>query len=128
MALIPAFPDPIIVPITLKKGATFYRKFTWELGDSPVDISLMTIRAKVRTDFLTAPVLTFTCTPLDAPNGQFSIEATVADIAALPVPSDLPASTRTWDSGDWDCELEDTAGRVVRLIEGEVTGSREVTS
>lgn len=128
MALLPAFPDPVNVSLTLRQGATFQRDFTWKIGGVGVDITGATVRGKVRPDFATAPTLTLTCTLVDAANGKFRVKATPTDIATIPVPSDTPVGSRLFSAGQWDVEIQDTAGDVVRIIEGDASVSREATT
>jgi len=128
MALLPASIDATFQAITLSQGATWEYRFVWMIDGAPVDLTGMTVRAKVRPDFTTSPSLTFTCTLVDAVNGAFKVATTPAAIASIPVPGGLAANLREFDGGFWDVEIEDSAATIVRLIEGTVTVSREATT
>lgn len=127
MALIPAFPDATVVPIVLRQGATYQRDYTWFPNGAAADLTGMTIRAKVRPDFASAPTMTFECSLVDAANGKFRIRATPTLIATIPVPANTPSTARMFSGGGYDIEIEDSAGTILRIIEGDVSVSREAT-
>lgn len=112
--------------LIIEKGATFNTIFTWSTKDTlgvitPVNLSTWSARAQVREEYeSTTPVLSLTSQPSGGITlgGFGTIELKV---------SPTLTSAVLIDKGVWDLELEDSAGNVIRLLEGKVTFKPEVT-
>ncbi len=129
---LPALPIPATLNVVLRRGSDFRQRCTLRtsVGGTPVDLTGLTLRAKVRPDLAdaTAPTLTFTVSVVGAAvDGTFDILATPAQIASITTPSGVPQNVRTFDAGFWDLEITD--GTLTgRFLEGSVTVSREATT
>lgn len=87
MALLPGIPaTPVSLNITVREGATFLLSGILRVtaGGAPVDLTGMTVRAKIRLNFTQAAVRAFTCALSGTPtDGTFTITMTVANAAKL---------------------------------------------
>ena len=109
----------------IEQGAKFSKDFTWQNADgSPFNITGYTFRMMARHNYDDAqPVISLsTIEPpggisiVDAANGRFRISLTQAQTAAL-----------NFIEAIYDLEAVPPAGEVMRLLEGKITLSREVT-
>ncbi len=112
-------------PITIEQGATYSKTFTWKDSSGVAKpLTDCTLRMMIRRDFEdAAPLLSLTSNPpaglsiVGAPaNGQFRIDITAVQTAAM-----------VFSEAKYDLEVQDAVGTVVRLLEGTITLSREVT-
>lgn len=113
--------------LLIRQGATFEAEVTLANPDaSAVDLTGATVRAQVRRKALDAgsPLATFTVAVTDAPGGVFTFSLSAAQTAALTAGED-PAAAES--RAVWDMELEDAAGRITPVFQGQVTIHREVT-
>lgn len=115
---------PTTINLTIYQGATFQRTWsiTKEEDGTPYSMASWTARMQIRakkkdTDFLIE---------LTTENDGIVLENTVDDstITLYISPADTAALT---SGGVYDLELVDTSGDVVRIMEGSVTLSTEVT-
>ena len=110
----------------IEQGANFSKTFTWKNSAGvAIDIGGYTIRMMGRNDYPdVAPTITLStvATPGgiaivgDGSAGQFTLTMTAAQTAAL-----------NFSELKYDLEMVSGAGVVTRLLEGEITLSREIT-
>lgn len=112
---------PGIYPITIYKGATYSKIFTWKNpAGTAVDLTTFTARMQARekvtstTTFI--DISTTSGITLGGTNGTITVTLTAAETAAI-----------TATSGVYDLELIDAASVITRLLNGTVTISEEVT-
>jgi hypothetical protein len=106
----------------IEQGATFNRTIVWKDGnEDPVNLSGYTARMQVRkTVTADTPILTLT-----TENGKITLGGSAGTVILTLAPSDTD-SLETF-CGVYDLELQSASGFVTRLLEGQVTISREVT-
>ncbi len=106
----------------IEQGATFQREIFYKdsLGN-PVNMTGYAARMQARRNKSSPTVL------LDATigNSRLAINPLLGKIT-INLPASLTA-TFTWSRGVYDIELESPTGFVTRLLEGEISVSREVT-
>lgn len=106
--------------MVIEQGATFLRTCQYkDASGTPVNLTGRTVAAKARyfKEATGAALITFTCTIANAMTGTFTIGLTSTETAAL-----------DFIRAFYDVELTVTAtGAVVRLLEGTVILSKEVT-
>jgi len=104
--------------LVIEQGATFSLTLTVLENSVAKDLTGFKARAEARTSHKSSTVLiTFTAQITDPTNGVIVLSLT-------------PAVTKALDpkkGGVWDLELEDVGGDVIRLLQGIVTISPEVT-
>lgn len=113
--------------LTIEQGATFYRKLTWkDANNNPIEVTGYKARMQIRKGY--GGVLMHSMTSEEGrgitllPDGIIEL-----DIAA-DVTSRFNTGSAVYISpAVYDLELEDSIGNVIRLIEGTVTISPEVT-
>lgn len=112
--------------LVIEKGATFNIIFTWSTKDSlnvvtPVNLSTWSARAQMREEYESpSAVVSLTSQPLGG--------ITLGSMGTIEIKIGAPVTTLIpIDKGIWDLELEDSAGNVIRLLEGKVTFKPEVT-
>jgi len=111
---------------TIEQGADFLRTFTWkDAAGDPIDIGGYTFRMMARNDYDDAlPVISLsTVSPPggiaitgDGSAGQFTISMAAAITALL-----------NFSSIMYDLEAISGTGAVIRLLQGTITLSKEVT-
>ena len=130
MAL-PAVTTPKTYDLRISQGSTFTRSLEVYIATpGDVDLTGCTFAAKIRDKFGVSSVviiiLTVTTTAPGLLVGQFSIDLTAAQTAALAVPAATPDDVREALIGVWDLEI--TSGTAVyRYVQGDVYLSREAT-
>lgn len=113
--------------LVIKQGSTFgpMSNTLTNPDGSAVDLTACVVRGQIRRKALDASIVaSFVCTITDADEGQYEFGLTdevTAAITAGELPS-VPASKYVYDM-----ELEDSVGRVIPLLYGNVTVMREVT-
>lgn len=106
----------------IEQGATFYQPLVWKDGDGDVvNLTGYTARMQVRKTLKAdTPILTLTTEDgritLGGALGTILLEVSATDTAEL-----------TACCGVYDLELQSIDGNVVRLLEGEIEISKEVT-
>ncbi len=109
----------------IEQGVSFVKSLTWkDAAGAPINIAGYTIRMMARNDYGdTNPVITLSTvnppagiTITDGANGQFQIALNAIQTAAL-----------NFTSVKYDLEMVAPGGAVIRLLQGEITLSREVT-
>lgn len=109
--------------IKIEQGATLGLPITWLVGTAqlPVDLTGCTARMDIRAKLTdTAKLLSLTTA-----NGRIVLGGTAGTITLLLTAEETAALT--WLAGVYDLEVEFGTGTVVRLLQGTVTVSREVT-
>lgn len=108
--------------IVVQQGATFKKTLAVkDTGDQPIDLTGYTARMQVRTDFeATQPALDLT-----TENSGIAINGPAGEI--ILTAADTATSTLSITNGFYDLELIKPSGDVVRLLQGKVTVSREIT-
>lgn len=107
---------------TIEQGATFVLPIVKKDGTgSPVDFTSYQARMQVRQSPGAEPVLLEATTEnnrlqIDGPHGKVTIVLSALDTEAI-----------TWRRGRYDLEMVAPDGTVTRLIEGQITVSREIT-
>lgn len=113
-----------IYNFTIEQGAKFSRDITWKNANgTPVNITDYTFRmmAKHKHDD-EDPLISLSTSPpggitiVDAANGRFRISLTEAQTAAL-----------NFTEAIYDLEAKPPADDAIRLLEGKITLSKEVT-
>ena len=119
--------DPTTIDLTIYQGATFRRKWaiTKESDGTPYSMSSWTARMQIRAkkkddNFL----LELTTTATD--DGSITLDNSVEE-STITVYISPEATAALTSGGVYDLELVDTGGDVVRIMEGKVTLSLEVT-
>lgn len=107
--------------ITIEQGATFQRTITVTEGASLFDLTGYTARMHIRSTLGAATTLIV----LTSENGRLTMGGVAGTIAMLITATDTAALS--FDSGVHDIEIVSGSGVVIRLLEGTVTLSREVT-
>lgn len=103
----------------LNQGETFDTTFTVLLQDRrPYDLTDYTVRGQIRETYTSAtPLAAFTIEVVEPTSGRIRTTLTAAQTAAL-----------VFNKAVYDIEAENTqTGTVIRLVQGVVTLSREVT-
>lgn len=108
--------------LAILQGATFRRQFEWRESDgvTPIDLTGATARMQVRRKLRTPDFMLEATTE----NGLLALGGTTGTI-------DLHFSAEDTDklvgNGVYDLEIEFVGGPVVRILEGDVTVSLNVT-
>lgn len=108
--------------IEIEQGATHSESFTWEDGNgTPVNLTGYKARMQFRKSATSTEKL------LDASTENGLIVLTPLEGAvSITLPASL-TSAFSWAQARYDLELESSDGTVVRLVEGAVTVSKEIT-
>lgn len=107
--------------LKIEQGATLSLTFTYQNeAGTPINLTNMTARAKIREDFGSAVVLELTTA-----NGRITLGGALGTIA-LNVPATTTATLSAPFEGVWDLELVNGA-TVTRLLQGKAVVSPEVT-
>lgn len=104
--------------IVIEQGSTFKQRLQIKTSDgTPVNLVGYQVRGMVRLAYTdTVPTATFSCVVTDAANGVVEITLSAATTAAL-----------VFTKGVYDIELVTPTTSVIRLIQGNVILSKEVT-
>lgn len=104
--------------IVVEQGSTFKQRLQVKTSDgTPVNLVGYQVRGMVRLDYAdTDPTATFSCVITDAANGIIEVTLSAAVTTAL-----------TFTKGVYDIELVTPSSNVIRLVQGNVILSREVT-
>ena len=106
----------------IEQGTTTVKPFVWKSSDGmPVDLSGYTARMQVRRSVSAPEVLLEASTS----NDRIQLDP-LAGRYTLVLPADVTAAIN-WTRGRYDIELESPDGAVTRLLQGEITVSKEVT-
>lgn len=105
----------------IEQGATYLRSFVWKTSSAPVDLTGYTARMQIRRNPASDEVLfsattensLLTITPLD---GKVDLVIPATDTESF-----------DWRTARYDLELESSVGVVIRLVQGTVTVSKEIT-
>lgn len=119
----PAMTAPAKLKFTIYQGATFPKRLTWKSGpvSAPVDLTGCTARMQVRSS-VDSPIVLLSLT---TENGGIALGGTAGTIDLYVSAADTAAIT--WRSGVWDLEIVHPGGDVVRLAQGSISVSPEVT-
>lgn len=108
--------------IEIEQGATFRMLLQWlDSNESPVDLSGYTARMQIRRTHSSNVTLAEATTE----DGRIVLSGATGFVTVV-LPAEATAAIKG-ESAVYDLELESADGFVTRLIEGEVTISREVT-
>lgn len=106
----------------IEQGTTFRRElFYKDAAGVAVNLTGYTARMQVRRSKSSSTVLL----DMTTANSRLAITPALGKIV-IDLPATLTA-TFTWPRGVYDLEIESSGGVVTRLLEGEVSISREVT-
>jgi hypothetical protein len=106
----------------IEQGATTIRSFVWKSSDgTPVDLTGYAARMQVRRSVSAADVLLEASTF----NNRIQLDPLAGRIT-LVLPADVTAAIN-WTRGRYDIELVSPDGDVTRLVQGEITVSKEIT-
>lgn len=113
--------EPTTINLTVYQGATFKRTWavTSEEDGSPYNLTAWTARMQIRAKKKSEDYLL----NLTTENGGIIIEVTVEESIYMSPEQTAELSS----SGVYDLELVDPQGEVIRIMEGSVTLSTEVT-
>ncbi len=108
---------------TIEQGATFSKTFTYkDAAGVPVNITGFSVRMMARREYGDATPLISLSTTLggititEGAAGQFRLDISATGTAAL-----------DFTQARYDLEIVDLAGRVIRLLQGTITLSKENT-
>jgi hypothetical protein len=108
--------------ITIYQGATFSQQFTWkDQAGTPINLTGYTARMMARTS-IDAPAAFLT---LNTANGGIALGGAAGTITLNL--SDAQTAAISVMQGVYDLELIDSLAKVIRLLEGSVVISPEVT-
>ena len=115
---------PTTIDLTIYQGATFHRtwKLTKESDGLPYNLTSWTARMQVREKKTSLETLL----DLTTENGGIIIDVTVEESKYSIYISPAQTAALT-NKGVYDLELVDPQGEVIRIQEGKVTLSKEVT-
>lgn len=113
--------------LLIRQGATFgpFKLFVKNPDGTPVDLSESTFRAQIRKNFDSENIAaTFTCTNTNPAQGEVTIElsATQSEMLEAGETEEVSASKYLWD-----LEAEESGGRVLPYLYGNVKVFREIT-
>lgn len=111
----------VVYRLSIDQGATFRRALRWLKGGNPVDLSGFSARMEIR-DKAGGMLLH----RLDTEGGGISLGGAEGTIV-LHIPADVSAAW-PWRTGVYDLELIEPTGDVIRLVQGSVQISPEVTT
>lgn len=111
-------------PLLIEQGATFRQTFTWQTGSPsvPVDLTGYSAHMQVRDAPGTLPVLL----DLSTANGGIVLGGTAGTVTLYA--SATTTAALAWSKGRFDLDLTAPNGDVIRLLQGGVVVSPEVTS
>lgn len=126
---LPVISTPGTYDLTLYQGSDLSVPLViaQDAAGTPWDLTGCSARAKVRPDFVSAPILALTAAVTDAAAGAVTVSATVADISTVAIPGGTPVTSRLVGLGEWDLELF-IGSNVIRVLQGTATLSREATT
>lgn len=113
--------EPANLPIVILQGATFLQSFVWKSAGNPLDLTGFKARMQVRRN----PRADSAYLTLTTENGGITLGGEAGSIQLYI--SDEDTAALSFGSAVYDLELETPHGNVMRLLEGTVTLSREVT-
>lgn len=106
----------------IEQGATLLKPVVWKDGaGAAVNLTGYTAKMQVRQSASAADVLL----ELSTTNGNLVLTPLTGTVTM--VFSATTTAAITWRRGKYDLELTSSDGTVTRLIEGEITVSREIT-
>lgn len=106
----------------IEQGATLLKPIVWkDSTGSPVNLTGYTAKMQVRKSVSSQEVLL----EMSTVNGKLQLTPSTGTITM--VFSAATTAAIDWRSGKYDLELTSADGTVTRLIEGEITVSREIT-
>ena len=108
--------------LKIEQGATFRQSFDWSANGSPVNLTGYTARMHMRNPIESPTIIH----ELTTENGGITFSDALAGKIELFI-SDADTSAFNFDSCVYDLEMIAPNADVIRLIEGEVTLSKEVT-
>ena len=108
--------------LSIEQGATFRLSLQWAANNAPMDITGYVARMQIRSEVASSTVIH----ELTSENGGIIFEDAATGKIQLYISSNNTAGFN-FKRGVYDLELEAPSGDVIRLIEGSVTLSLEVT-
>ncbi len=106
---------PARLDISVYQGATFFRRFTWTDKRNPVSLTGYTFHMQIRPTVDSDEIIA----DLSTSNGNIVVEDAVNGIFTIEIPhTDTEAMAHS--SGVYDVEAIDSAGRVSRILFGNV--------
>lgn len=106
----------------IEQGATLLKPIVWkDSNGTPVNLTGYTAKMQVRRNAADPTVLL----ELSNTNGRLSITPGTGTVTLIF--SAATTAAITWTRGKYDLELTSADGTVTRLIEGEITVSKEIT-
>lgn len=122
----PAISQAQVFDLFIQQGSTFVLDLV--IGDPAIDLTGMTTRAKIRSDFgeQSEVIQVITVTAVDLSEGQLRLSLTATETEDLGVSEINEDPQREDDIGFWDLEIVDGTS-VWRVLQGTVTVSREAT-
>ena len=108
--------------LKIEQGATFRQSFNWSTNDSPVNLTGYAARMQMRNPIESPTIIH----ELTTQNGGITFTDELAGKIELFI-SDTDTSAFKFDSCVYDLEMIAPNSDVIRLLEGEITLSKEVT-
>ena len=106
----------------IEQGTTLLKPIVWkDSSGTPVNLTGYTAKMQVRKSASSDEVLL----ELSNTNGRITLGTSNGTITLVFSPA--TTSAITWSRGKYDLELTSGSGVVTRLLEGEITVSKEIT-
>lgn len=117
---------PAKVKLKILQGATYRERFSWNApSGTPIDLTGCSARMQVREE-KESPIVLLSFSSAEQPGAGLIVLGGATGTVDLSASADI-TSGLTWSSGVWDLEIVMANGDVVRLAEGSISVSPEVT-
>jgi len=113
---------PARIDLLIYQGSTYDKRWTWKSNGTPVDLTGAVIKAQVRP----AAQAGLIYLDMSTDNGQIVIRDAKGGTFGMYL-TDEKTAALNFSSAVYDLEVHWATGEVLRLLEGGVTLSREVT-
>ena len=106
----------------IEQGATLLKPIVWkDSSGTPINLTGYTAKMQVRSSVTSPTVLL----ELSTANNRLTINPSTGTVTMIF--SATTTAAITWSRGKYDLELTSYDGTVTRLLEGEITVSKEIT-
>lgn len=106
----------------IEQGATLVKPIVWkDSAGTAINLTGYSAKMQIRKSAASDEVLL----ELSTTNGRITLGTTNGTITLIFSPA--TTSALTWSRGKYDLELTSGSGDVTRLLEGEITVSKEIT-
>lgn len=106
----------------IEQGTTLLKPIVWkDSNGDPVNLTGYTAKMQIRKSASATDVLL----ELSTSNSKLAIDASAGKVTMIF--SSTTTAAIDWSRGKYDLELTSSSGVVTRLLEGEITVSKEIT-